>query len=50
MPLSRRRLLAAAGAGMLGAPYVARAQIPDPDIGQMLMLGFSGASSDAEGA
>lgn len=51
MSIDRRHFIAA-GAGMVGAPYVARAQAAPSDaaIGQMLMLGFSGASSDASGA
>ena len=50
MSLSRRRFIAATGA--LAAPYVtqARAAVSDAAIGSMLVLGFSGASSDAEGA
>ena len=51
MPVSRRRFLATSS-GLLAAPYVTRAQaaVSDNAIGQMLMLGFSGAASDAEGA
>ena len=48
MPVSRRRFIA----GALAAPYVtqARAAVSDAMVGEMLMLGFSGAASDAEGA
>ena len=51
MPLSRRTLLGALPAA-LAAPYVtrARAAVSDADIGQMLMLGFAGSSSEAPAA
>ena len=50
MPVSRRHFLAATTA--LAAPWVARAHaaVSDSAIGEMLMLGFSGASADASGA
>ena len=51
MPVTRRRLLSLAGAA-LAAPYVtqAKAAVSPAHLGEMLMLGFSGASADAEGA
>lgn len=50
MSLSRRHFLAASSA--LAAPYVTRASAAADDhmIGQMLILGFSGAASDASSA
>ena len=49
MPVSRRRFIAAAA---LAAPYVTRAHaaVSENAIGEMLMLGFSGAAADASGA
>jgi beta-N-acetylhexosaminidase len=48
--LSRRRFMAASAA--LAAPYVTKASAAADDvaIGQMLILGFSGSASDADGA
>ena len=50
--LSRRAVVTAAAATLVAAPYVrqARAAADDAMIGEMLVLGFSGSSSDAEGA
>jgi len=51
MSYTRRRLLIQASAA-LAAPYVAqaRAAVSEADIGEMLMLGFAGASAEAESA
>ncbi len=50
--LSRRALLTAAASVLIAAPYVrqARAAVDDSMIGDMLVLGFSGSASDAQGA
>ena len=47
-----RRALVSAAVTLIAAPYVrqARAAVDDAMIGEMLVLGFSGAASDAEGA
>ena len=51
MPLTRRKILSLVP-GALAAPYVARARaaVSDAAIGQMLLLGFAGSSSDSAGA
>jgi beta-N-acetylhexosaminidase len=51
MRLTRRGLFAGAG-GLIAAPYVTKASAAASDemIGDMLVLGFSGASADAESA
>ena len=50
--LTRRALLSSATGALIAAPYVrqARAATDDGMIGEMLMLGFSGAAGDADGA
>ena len=50
--LSRRAMMSSAVAALVAAPYVrqAHAAVDDSMIGEMLVLGFSGAASDAAGA